>query len=239
MGLTLSDLNTRLQDLVGDESSTSDAKRIRAIADASVELSSIKGYWRVRSHTYTTTSSPAMASNSYQLSVPTSPAFEAVARLYYRESGLVRDVRVISRSEWLERSDIAQADYPSFASIVQTASAKRIDLNVMLSSAFVTNVAALELEYFIEITRLSAASDESILPDTLRHHIVALAGMFFARFQGDHQLANSLKEDAERAREAVLRFKIEHTNRPRQIRPITSYAPQDADVFTSDYRVGD
>lgn len=237
MGLTLTNLDTRLGFLVGDSLSGSQANRYNAIADADVELSSIKGFWRVRSHDYTTVSSPSMAANSYQLSTPTSPNFEEPYRLYYRESGIVRDVRFISRAEWLERSDTARADYPSFATLVQTATTKRIDLNCLLSSAFVANITTLYLEYFIEVTRLASGSDESILPNNLRHYIVPLAGYFFARAQGDNALADRLREDGERAREAVLRYDAEHLSRPRQIRPINSYAASDSDGMTQDYNL--
>lgn len=235
MGLTLGNLDTRFKQIVGDATTTSETDRFQALADADVELSSIKGFWRVRGHDYTISSSPAMAANSYQLTVPTSPAFESPYRLYYRESGVAKEVKVISRMEWLERSNLSIADYPRFACIFQTASGKRLDLDRLLSSAFVANIATLTLEYFIEITRLTTSAEESILPDSLRHHILPVAGVRYALGQGDLALADRLRPDAELAREAVLKFDIEHIGRPRQIRPLNSYGPQDGDEITSDY----
>ena len=91
------------------------------------------------------------------------------------------------------------------------------------------------LEYWISITRLAAAGDESILPDSLRHHIVPLAGVFYARAQGDASLATQLLADAERAKEAVLKFDILRLSRPRQIRPQAAYAPSDASDLSTDY----
>lgn len=236
MGLALSDLNTRLQDLVQDSSSASDAQRVRALADADVELSSIKGYWRVRSHDYTSSSSPAMTAGSNQLTVPSSPAFEAPYRMYYRESGYVREVKFKSKSEWLELSNLSLSDYPRWACLVQTASSQRIDLDRLLSSDFVNSIGTLTLDYFIGITRLSASGDESILPDSLREHIVPIAARKFALSQGDRNLANDLKEDAERAREAVLRWDIEHISRPRQIRTSGAYSPSDLTLGVGDYQ---
>ena len=240
MSLTLSDLDTRLGVLVGDTSSGAQTNRRRAIADADVDLSAIRGYWRVRLHDYTSSSSPAMTANSNQLSVPTSPAFEAPYRLFYRDNGLVHDVRVISYTEWLTRSDTSRADAPTWATVVQTASALRLDLDVQLSSTFVTQIGTLTLAYLAEITRMSSGSDTSVLPDSLRQHILPVAGYQYALSQGDLALARELKSDAELAREAVLRWDLDHLNRPRQLRPATSYAPADSDEdgVTSDYRSG-
>lgn len=238
MPLTLGNLDTRFQFLVGDTSSGSQTNRYNALADADVELSSIKGFWRVRSHAYTTSSSPAMAAGDTRLSVPTSPAFELPYRLYYRESGIVKDVLFKSRSEWLELSDTSQSDYPRWACLVQTASGKSIDLDRQLSAAFISNIATLTLEYFIEITRLSASGNESILPDSLRHHILPVAAVFYGTAQGDGNLVERMRPEAERAREAVLRFDIEQTARPRQIRPMDSYAPADMASTGTDYGMG-
>lgn len=239
MGLVFSALygTNGLGFLVGDTQSGSVTDRKRAVNDGYVELCALaaKAYWRVRSHDYTSSSSPAMTAGSHQLSVPTSPAFESPYRLYFRENGMVRDVPFISRSEWLDRSDTSQSGYPSNASLVQTASAKRIDLDVLLSSEFVSNIATLTLEYFIEVTRLSADADEPILPESLRHHILPVAGYLYALGQGDLALADRLKLDMELAKEAVRVFDVTHVARPRQIRPTTSYAPSDGDEVTTDY----
>lgn len=235
MGLTLGNLDTRFQQLVGDSSSTNQTARYNAIADADVELSAIHGFWGVRSHTYTTTSSPSMASSSYQLAAPTSPALESPYRLYYRESGIVKDVAFKSRAEWLEMSDTSQEDYPRWASLVQTSSGKQIELDRKLSSAFVANIASLVLEYFIEITRMTASGNESILPDSLRHHILPIAAVFYGTSQGDHVLVDQMRQEAERAREAVLRYDIEHLARARQVRPSPAYAPSDEGISGGDY----
>lgn len=234
-GLTLGNLDTRFQQLVGDATSGEQTNRYNALADADVELSSIRGFWRQRAFTYTSASSPAMASGSYQLSVPTSPAFESPYRLYYRDSGIVQDVMFKSRSEWLALSDTSQSDYPRWASMVQTASGMKIELDRKVSSTFISAIASLILEYWIQITRLAASGDESILPDSLRHHILPVAGVMYAAGQGDRELVALLTPLAELAREAVLRFDIEHTSRPRQVRPSMAYAPEDGDRETTDY----
>lgn len=236
MGLTLANLNTRLQMLVGDTTSGEDANRVNALADADVELSSIKGHWRVRSHAYTTVSSPSMAADSYQLNTPTSPAFDSPFRLYYRDSGIVKDVKIKSRSEWLALSDTSQSDYPRWFRVAQTASTTQLELDRKLSSAFVANIGTLTLEYYIAITRLSGTSDESILPDNLRLYIVPVAGHLYALGQGDVALADRLRVEAERARDAVRLYDLEFQARPRQIRPTGAYAPGDLETDTGDYR---
>lgn len=239
MALTLANLETRLKFICQDSnaSSTAQTNRYNALADADVELSAIRGFWRVKSFAYTSSSSPAMTAGSATLAASTGSLtdFESPFRLYYRENGQVRDVAFVSDSEWLDRSDTTQSDYPSFARLTQSGSTKTIQLDRLLSSTFVSSIATLTLEYWISITRLASSSDESILPDTLRHHIVPLAGLFYARAQGDAVLAKELEGDAERAREAVLRFDIQRLSRPRQIRPQAAYAPSDSGDTSTDY----
>ena len=233
MGLTLGNLDTRFQLLVGDSASTNQTNRYNALADADMELSRIKGFWRLASHTYTTISSPSMSANSYQLSVPTD--LESPHRLYYRRNGIVQDVRGVSPTEWLELSDTSRADYPSVMRFMQTAGTKRIELNVLLSSDFVTTIASLPLEYWKTPTRLSASGDESILPDSLRHHILPMAAWFYGLAQHDPLLVTTLRPEMERAKAEVLKFDLEHVSRARQLRPVQGYAPEDDESLTSDY----
>ena len=240
MGLSLGNLNTRLQFIIQDKGSASslDTDRVNALADADVELSSIKGFWHVRSHDYTTTSAPAASANRQTLAVPPSLAFEEPSVLYYRQNGAPRIVRFLGHRAWLLRSNTAaaQASYPRWAKVVQTASAKVLHLDRPLSSDFVSQIGTLTLDYFIEITRLSAPGDASLLPDSLRHHIVAYAALLWGLAQGDQLLVANMKVEAERAREAVLRYDIEHTSEPRQIRPMGGYEPQDAaEAVDEDY----
>ena len=215
--------------LVGLRDNTTDINaRYNAVNWAYVELAGhLKGYWRRRSFDYTSSSSPALTAGTRAYAVPTTAgaAFDTAGRLYYRSSGVMIDVPIIGDAEWLERSMTRSADagYPDYARIVQTASATQVELNRPVSQAFIDTIGTLTLEYFIAIAHLSAATDTTVLPRNYVHLIIPLAAWWYAISQGDHQLANQLKPEAERARAQVLRHDLTRTGRPRQLRPTYSY----------------
>ena len=216
--------------LVGDTQSASETDRKRIANDAYVELAGIKGWWRKRTGTYTSSSSPALTAAINIYTVPSD--FDSPYRLYYREAGGFIDVPFISDSEWLERSATRSTDSgdPAFARLVHDGSNIRIELDKPVSQQFIDRIGTLTLEYWIRITRLSGDSDAPILPANLRHHIVPVAGLKYAKAQGDQVLIESLKEDALKAREAVMRHDLTRTGRARQIRPRGRYYPQSSSI---------
>jgi len=225
-------------DLCGDTLSSSAALRKKIVNDEYIDLVGlIKGYWRVRSFTYTKTSTPAMAAADTALDVPTTVAFDSVYRMYFRRQGSVQPVKMRSRSDWLQRSDTSSAGDPRNACVVETASGTTIAIDPPLSNDFVNNVNALVLEYFIELTRLSATTDEPICPEHLRPKIADRAAWRYAQIQGDTALATQLLPLAQEAREAFLRYDIEHIASPRQIRPVGGYLAMDESGYT-DYDSG-
>lgn len=212
--------------LVSDAATSSDNDRKRAINDAYIELASIKGYWRLRTTTYTSSSSPALTSGTYQYNLPSD--FDDMFRVYFREAGRYVDIDVVSDSHWLELSAVRSTDAgdPRVARITQTSSTQnRIEFAPPVSQGFIDRIGTITLEYFIEITRLVGDTDEPILPANLRHHIVTLAGLKYATAQGDPVLIQALRPEAERTRLSVLKKDLTRTGRPRQLRPRTSYYP--------------
>ena len=228
--ITLAELRTGTGVLVGDTSSTAQTDIDRVVNESYIELANRRAYWRMRSTTITLTSGTL----AYDL--PSS--FDSIFRLYYRQSGQYKDVEVVSDSQWLDVSATRAADagYPKYARITQTsATLNRVELTPPPSSGFISNVSStLTLEYFIEITRLSSATDEPILPANLRHHIIYLAGYKYSLFQGDNNLADRLKPDAIFAKAEILKNDLTRTGRPRQLRPRGRYWPQQVGV-TLDY----
>lgn len=231
--------------LVGIRDNTTDVNaRKNAVNQAYVELAGlIKGYWRRRSFDYTGSSSPALTSGTRAYSVPTTSGavFDTAGRLYYRESGVVVDVRLLGDAEWLERSATRSVDtgYPQYARIVQTSSATQIELNRGVNQAFIDTVTTLTLEYFIAIAHLSGDTDTTVLPRNRVHLILPLAAWWYAITQGDHQLANQLKPEAERARAEMLKHDLTRTGRPRQLRPAYSYTGSGTGRGRHDYGMGD
>jgi hypothetical protein len=215
--------------LVGIRDNTTDLNaRKNAINRAYIELAGlIKGYWRRRSFDYTSSSSPALTAGTRAYNVPTTAGavFDTIGRLYYRQSGVPRDVKVLGDSEWIERSATRTADagYPEYARIVQTSSATQLELNRAVNQQFIDSIGTLTMEYHIAVAPLVNDTDTTILPRNLVPQILPLAGWYFAVSQGDHQLANQLSKEADRARANVLRHDLTRTGRPRQLRPMYNY----------------
>lgn len=221
---------------VGDTNSLSETDRKRATNDAYVELASLKGFWRLRTTDYTSSSSPALVSGTYQYNLPSD--FSDVHRFYYRQSGRVVDVPVVSDAEWLERSDTAtgNAGYPKYIRLTQTsATQNQFEVSPRISAGFISSVGTLTLSYYIEITRLVNDTDEPILPANLRWHIVPVAAHKYAIAQGDTALASALRLEAEKAKVAVLKHDLTRTGRPRQLRPGYSYVGGGARAGLYDY----
>ena len=183
-----------------------------------MELAQIRGVWRKRSTTI------SLTSGTYQYNAPAD--FDSAFRLYYRDSGRFVDIEILSDEEWLERSATRSTDAgtPRYARLTQTsATQQQIELNVPPSASFVTTTASLTLEYWIEVTRLSAASAELLLPANLRHHVGYYGAYLFALGQGDFALSDRLEKRALFGRAEVLRHDISRTGRARKIRPVRAY----------------
>ena len=219
--IDLSDLRTGVGFLVGDTTSTSQTDRDRVINEAYIELANRRAYWRQRSTTLTLTAGTV----AYDLP----SGFDSIFRLYYRQSGRYHDVEIVSDSQWLEVSAtrLADAGYPEYGRVTQTsATLNQVELTPPPSSGFISNVSStLTLEYFIEIIRLSSATDEPILPANLRHHIIPLAAYKYALAQEAFPLANQLKADSVLAKADILKHDLTRTGRPRQLRPRGTYWP--------------
>lgn len=230
--LQLSDLRSAVGFLTQDTAtdSVTIANIDRSINNAYIWLAGIRGYWRKRSTTITLTS------GTVAYDAPSD--FSDIYRLYYRRNGLFYEVEVFGDAAWLEVSATASSDAgdPRYARLTQTTTTlNRIELSPPPSSSFITNVGStLTLEYFIEITRLSVASDEPILPANLRHQIVYPAAYEYALAQGDSNLALQLKVKSEEARSIVLRHDLTRTGKARQLRPVAGYYP-DAQRVGYDY----
>lgn len=202
--------------LVGIRDNTTDsAGRQNCANRAYLELAGLKGYWRKRVATLTLTAG-TVAYNA--------PAgYDSPFRLYYRQTGRMRDVEFLSDALWLERSATRAADAgtPHWARTVQTAAATvQIEVTPPPSSSFITTTSStLTLEYFLTITLLSGNTDVPILPPNLRPHVIPLGAYYYALAQGDFELADRLFKEAELARAAVLKHDVTRTGRPRQLRP--------------------
>ena len=215
--------------LVGIRDNTTDVTgRKNAVNWSNATLGGIKGYWRRRSLNYTSSSSPALADGTRAYNLPSD--YNDPYRLYYRRSGRYVDVPILGDEEWLERSATASTDknYPQVARIVHNGTNFQFELNRAISSAFITAIATLTLEYGIAVPLLSADTDTSILPVDLRLNILPVAAWWYAVTQGDGALADRLKPESERARAAVLKHDLTRTGRPRQLRPRGGYAAQSA-----------
>jgi hypothetical protein len=224
--------NSGLGHLVGDEQSGSVTKRKLYSNDAYVQLAGIRGYWRKRSYDYTSASTIPLVAGNYQFQLPTSPAFDSVYRLYYLSNGRPRMVKILNDDQWLEQATIATGDTgdPAIARIVQTATQKQLELSPRISSNFLSSTGTLTLEYFIEITRLTADADEPILPENYRHYIKYLAAKLYAIGQGDTALVALLREngvtgEAEKGLYELQRHDLTRTGHSQGLRPRTSYLP--------------
>ena len=225
--------------LVGDIQSGSVNDRKNATNQGYVELASIKGFWRKRSFDYTDSSSPALTDGTRLYTTPTTAGavFDAPYRLYYRESGRYVDVQVLGDEEWLMRSTTASNDkgYPQYARLTQaSATVMNLEFNRAVSQAFINQVGTLTLEYFIRIVHLSGDTDQPILPGNLRHHIISVAGVYYAMGQGDAALVTLLRPEADRARALVMKHDLTRTGRPRIIRPRGGYEAQSVGVGRND-----
>lgn len=227
--------------LVGIRNNTTDVNaRKNAVNMAYKELAGhLKGYWRRRSFDYTSSSSPALTAGTRAYNTPTTSGavFDSIARLGFRRSGVYADVPILGDAEWLEKSatDSSQTGDPQFARLVQTSSTTQIELNRPISSTFISSIGTLTLEYNIAIADLSGDTDTTVLPRNYVHLIIPLAAWWYAISQGDHNLANQLKPEAERARAAVLRHDLTRTGRPRQLRPSHSYTGSKGTSVSRDY----
>lgn len=201
----------------------------RAINNAYLWGAGLKAFWRKRPFDYTSSSTPALTSGTRTYNVPSTSGavFDSPYRLYYRRSGRYVDVPFVGDDDWLEKSATASTDSgdPEYARLIQSSSSQQIELNRAISATFISQIATLTLEYFIQIVRLSAASDEPILPGNLRHHIAYPAAWEYVLGQGDMALADRLRPKAEESKNAILKHDLTRTGRPRQLRPTGGYEP--------------
>lgn len=230
--LQLSDVRTGVMFLTQDTrtDSTTQADRDHCINNAYLWLNSIKAFWRKRSTTI------ALTANTVAHNLGTD--FSDAYRLYYRENGLYHEVEIIGDSQWLEVSatSTADSDEPRFARVTQTSSTQnQIELTPPPSSSFISNVtSALTLEYFIELIRLSGATDELILPANLRHFVEYPAAWEYALGQGDMALADRLKVKAEEVKALALKHDLTRTGKARRLYPARGYWPDEA-LIERDY----
>ena len=227
--------------LVGDTQSGSVIDRKNAINQAYVELASIKGFWRKRSYDYTSASSVPLVDGTRTYAAPTTSGavFDSPYRLYYRRSGRYVDVPFLGDEEFLMRSATQTSDKgdPQFARLTQT-SAMQIELDRNISQTFINQTGTLTLEYWIRVVHLSGDTDQPILPGNLRHHILPVAGVYYAMGQGDTNLVTMLRPEADRARATILKFDLTRTGRPRQLRPRGGYEAQSVGISNEDIDYG-
>lgn len=222
MPTDLTALRSRVAFLVGDSSSGSQTDRDRAINDFYLDVA-IRAWWRLRSSDYTAASSPALTAGTTTYNAPSD--FDSAHRLYYRDSGQMRDVPLLGDSEWLERSTTQTTDAgePEIARVIHSGSAIRLELSPAPSQAWITNTGTLTLAYYIVLTRLSGATDEPLVPENLRHHLGYGAAWLYALGQSDWNLVKALQPRAELARAEILRQDVTRTGRARQMRPTYNY----------------
>lgn len=219
--LQLAEIRTQVQFLTGDTrtDSTTQTNRDNCINNSYIDLAGICGYWRQRSTTITLTA------GTVAYNAPSD--FDKIQRLYYRYNGQARDIPLLSDSEWLERSATRSTDAgnPSIARLTQTSATQtQFEISPPPSSTFVNNVSStLTCEYFIEIVRLTGATDELILPANLRHAVAYAAAHEYALGQSDFSLADRLERKMNEWRTRVLKHDLTRTGRPRQLRPRGGY----------------
>ena len=219
--LQLSDLRTQVQFLTGDirTDTATTTDRDNCINNALIDLAGMKGYWRQRSTTV------SLTAGTVAYNAPSD--FDSIQRLYYRYNGVAYDIPFLSDSEWLERSATRSVDagHPRWARWTQTSlTQNQFELTPPPSSTFVTNVSStLTCEYFIELVRLTAATDEVILPANLRHAVVYAAAHEYALGQSDFNLADRLERKMNEWKTRILRKDLTRTGRPRQLRPRGGY----------------
>lgn len=232
--LVLSDLRSGVAFLVQDSltDSTTQDNIDRAINNAYIDLAGIRGFWRKRSTTI------SLTADTVAYNLPGD--FSDIYRLYYRQSGKYYEVETIGDHQWLEVSATATTDAgtPRYSRVTQTStSTNQIELTPPPSSSFVTTYSTLTIEYFIEISRLSSATDAPILPANLRHHILYPAAYEYALGQGDMALADRLRIKAEESKARILRHDLTRTGKARQLYPARGYW-QDSDLVSRDYGRG-
>ena len=224
--LQLSDVRTGVMFLTQDTrtDATTVADRDHCINNNYLWLNSIRAYWRKRSTTVT------LVANQVAYNLGTD--FSDIYRLYYRQSGVYYEVEVLGDEAWLEVSATATTDSgsPRFARVTQTSTTQnQIELTPPPSANFISATSStLTLEYFIERTRLSGATDELILPATLRHYVEYGAAYEYCLGQGDLTLADRLKEKAEESKALVMKHDLTRTGKARQLRPVAGYYPDDS-----------
>lgn len=230
--IQLAEIRTMVQYLTNDTNtdSTTQTNRDNCINNAYLDLAGIRGFWRKRSTTISLTAGTV----AYNLSSD----FSDVYRLYYRRNGRYYEVEVIGDNQWLEVSatDSTDAGDPRYARVTQTSSTQnQIELTPPPSSSFVAQNSTLTIEYFIEITRLSSATDELLLPANLRHAVAYAASREYALGQNDFNLADRLERDTEYWRAKVLKNDLTRTGKGRRLYPARGYWPDDSRA-SYDYR---
>ncbi len=209
--------------LVGDTETNSVNDRKNATNKGYVDLAGIKGYWRLTSSDYTSSSSPALADGTSTYNMPSD--YDSPFRIYYRENGVFHDVEIVSDSEWLERSATRSTDKgdPDYVRVKFDGTNYEFELNRPMSSTFISRVGTLTVEYFKKLTLLSNDTDLPVLPPNLRHHILPVAGWWYALGQSDFGLADRLAVEAQRARSEVMKHDLTRTGRSRKLRPRKGY----------------
>ena len=205
--------------------------RDHCINNAYLWLNSVRAFWRKRSTTITLVAG--------QVAYDLLAGFSDIYRLYYRRSGIYYEVEVLGDEAWLEVSATQTTDAgdPRYARVTQTsATQNQIELTPPPSSNFISAVSStLTLEYFIELTRLTGATDELILPANLRHYVEYAAAYEYCLGQGDLTLADRLKVKMEESKALVMKHDLTRTGKARQLRPVAGYYPDDSRVGY-DYR---
>lgn len=250
MGLTFADLydTAGLGLIVGDTASASVANRKRVLNDAYIKHGTGRFWWNKRSHTYSASSSPALATaNNSTMNVPTASgsAFDRAYRLGYRDSGRWVEVELVEDDEWLTRSATRTADAgdPEYARLVQTSSAVQLELNRPISQAFIDRVSSMTFEYFIVPARMTSDTEEPILPDSLRPALITLAAYDWAMIQEDLNLLSALtkapspqlRSPVEEALASFRQHDLTRTGKSRTIRPKDNYWPDSIRQGTGDY----
>ena len=240
MPLTLDDLagTNGLGFLIGDTSSGSQTDRYRRINDAYLTKGCGRYFWCKREHDYTTTSTPALATaGNRKLYTPTASGsdFDRPYRLHYRQAGRVVDLEILEDDEWLIYSATRTADagYPEVCRLAQDSTGIHLELNRPLSQGFIDSIGTVTLEHFINPARLTSGTQQPIVPDRLRPHLVTIAAYTYAMAQGDvtlqaaitRKLGQSLTTAYEEACAAFRRHDLTRTGRSRVLRARDTYAP--------------
>lgn len=214
--------------MVGDKKSSSVIDRKNAVNRAHKDLAGlIKGYWRRRTFEYTSSSTPALTAleRTYNVPTPTGSVFDSPARLYYRDSGRTIDVPFKTDSVWLSLSATRDADagYPDYVRLIQTATAVRIELNRPLIQSFIDNIGTLVFEYNIAVANMVADTDLTLLPRNYVHRILPVAAHLYGISQSDWELVDRMKKESDLAMADLRRHDLTRTGRARHIKPSHNY----------------